>query len=83
MQPQVLLEQDTRETKDQRWPDGWSPERTLVALQETQRERDLDQSKRWIKRSNVDSRELRIQSTRLKYKEGRTGKMCHCHGRFT
>ena len=38
-------------------------------------ERDLDQSKRWIKRSNIDSRELRIQSTRLKYKEGGTGKI--------
>ena len=44
------------------------------------RERDLDQSKRWIKRSSVDSRELRIQSTRLKYEEGRTGKIQMKHG---
>ena len=36
MQPQALLEQDTEETKDQRWPDGQSLEQTPAALQETQ-----------------------------------------------
>ena len=36
----------------------------------------LDQAER-TERSNVDSGELRIQSTRLKYKEGGTGKITH------
>ena len=44
------------------------------------REKDLDQSERWIKRSNVDSGELRVQGTRLKYKEGRIGKIQMKHG---
>ena len=42
------------------------------------RMRDLGQSKQGQKetdKSNVDARELRIQSTRLKYKEGGTGKI--------
>ena len=37
-------------------------------------------SKRWARESNVDSRELRVQCTRLKYKEGGTGKIPMKHG---
>ena len=32
IQSQVLLEWNARETEDQRGPDGWSLERTLMAL---------------------------------------------------
>ena len=44
------------------------------------RDEDLSQSRggqEKADKSNVDSGELRIQSTRLKYKEGRTGKVTH------
>ena len=47
------------------------------------RMRDLGQSKQGQKetdKSNVDSRELRIRSTRLKYKKGGTGKIQMKHG---
>ena len=46
-------------------------------LMKDTRDKDLSQSKRGARESNVDSRELRIQSTRLKYKEGGTGKITH------
>ena len=44
---------------------------------------ELGQSKRGQKetdKSNIDSGELRVQHTRLKYKEGRTGKIQMKHG---
>ena len=75
MQPQALPEQDTEETKDQRGPDGWSPEQTPAALRETQESGRLRDRARGTDKSNVDSGELRVQCTRLKYKEGGTGKI--------
>ena len=75
MQLQALLEWDTKETKDRRGPDGWSLEQTPVALWETQESGRLRDRARGTDKSNVDSRELRIQSIRLKYKEGGTGKI--------
>ena len=75
MQPQALLEQDTEETEDQRGPDSQSLEWTPVALQETQESGRLRDRVRGTEKSNIDSGELRVQCTRLKYKEGRTGKI--------
>ena len=75
MQPQALLKQDTKETEDQRGPDSQSPEWTPAALWETQESKRLRDRARGTDKGNVDSGELRVQCTRLKYKEGGTGKI--------
>ena len=62
-------------TEGRRWPDSQSPEWTPVALRETQESRRLRGRARGTGKSNVDSGELRVQSTRLKYNEGGTGKI--------
>ena len=61
-------------SKMARWPESVPDSGSLM---KDTRDKDLSQSKRGARESNVDSGELRIQSTRLKYKEGGTGKITH------
>ena len=66
---------EDRRSKAARWPESGTDSGGLTGGTRT---RDLGQSKRGQKGvdiSNVDSGELWVQSTRLKYNEGRTGKI--------
>ena len=61
MQSQALPEWDTEETKDQRGPDGQSPEQTPAALPETQESGRLRDRARGTDKSNVDSEDMKYR----------------------
>ena len=74
IQPQALLEQSTEGPKVE---DGQTT-RVQNRLQwpyERHKSETVRSSKRRVRESNVDSGELCIQNTRLKYNEGGTGKI--------
>ena len=74
MQPQALPERNARRPKIE---DGQMAgvRSGLWQLYKGHRSEKVRSSKRQARESNVDSGELRVQCTRLKYKEGGTGKI--------